>query len=145
MPEIVSINISERKGEKKKPVTRATLIEDFGIEGDAHATQGSHRQLSLLGAESKEKMKKLGANVSSGDFAENITVAGIDLPALTPGDIMETSGGIILEVTQIGKECHSHCEIFRQIGDCVMPREGIFARIKHGGEIKIGDTIRLAK
>lgn len=145
MPEIISINISERKGVKKKPVDHAALIEDFGIEGDAHATQGSHRQLSLLGSESIEKMKKLGADVSSGDFAENITVSGIDLPSLAIGAILETSGGIVLEVTQIGKECHSRCEIFKQVGDCVMPREGIFARIKRGGQIKIGDTIWISK
>ena len=130
---IVSINISEKKGEKKKPVNEAVLRENHGIVGDAHAGDW-HRQVSLLAKEDIEEMIKKGASVSYGDFAENITTEGIDLASLPIGThlyIDETE----LEVTQIGKECHSHCEIYKQVGDCVMPKKGIFAKVIKGGEI----------
>ena len=130
---IVSINIADKKGEKKIPIPEAVLKENFGIEGDAHGGVW-HRQVSLLAREDVEEMIKKGAKVSYGDFAENITTEGIDLASLPIGTILNL-GGAVLEVTQIGKECHEHCAIFRQIGDCVMPRKGIFTRVIKGGKI----------
>ena len=130
---ILSINISDKKGEKKIPIPEAVLIENLGIEGDAHAGDW-HRQVSLLAQEDINEMIKKGANVTCGDFAENITTEGIDLANLPIGTILNL-GKVVLEVTQIGKECHSHCAIFRQVGDCVMPRKGIFTRVIKGGKI----------
>jgi MOSC domain-containing protein YiiM len=130
---IVSINIADKKGEKKIPLPEAVLKENFGIEGDAHGGDW-HRQVSLLAREDVEEMIKKGAKVAYGDFAENITTEGIDLASLPIGTILNL-GTAVLEVTQIGKECHEHCAIFRQIGDCVMPRKGIFTRVIQGGKI----------
>lgn len=140
---ILSINISEKKSVKKKPVERAVLIEDKGIEGDAHA-EGGIRQVSLLAYESIEKMKKLGLDVDSGDFAENITTQGIDLLSLPVGQRLKI-GEVILEVTQHGKVCHTKCNIYKTVGDCVMPREGIFCKIIKGGVIKKGQTIEVVE
>lgn len=130
---ILSINISEKKGQKKIPVAQAVLKENYGIEGDAHAGDW-HRQVSLLAQEDIEEMIRKGANVTCGDFAENITTCGIDLAGLPIGAILNL-GEAVLVVTQIGKECHEHCAIFRQVGDCVMPRKGIFTRVIKGGKI----------
>lgn len=141
MGRVVAVSISEKKGEKKQNVGKARLIEDFGLEGDAHA--GSwHRQVSLLAKESIEKMKKMGLAVGPGDFAENITTEGIDLGRLPVGTRLEI-GDVLLEVTQIGKECHSGCAIFKQVGQCIMPREGIFARVLRGGVVSEGDEIKV--
>jgi len=136
---IMAVCISEAKGERKRPVPWITLQKDHGVCGDAHAGDW-HRQVSLLASESIEKMRALGLSVSAGDFAENITTSGIDLVALPVGSRL-TIGAALLEVTQIGKECHTRCAIYHQAGDCVMPKEGIFARVLHGGEIKPGDRI----
>lgn len=134
MAKVVAVNVSEKKGVVKKPVNEINLIEDFGIEADAHAGKW-HRQVSLLAVESIEKMKKLGMHkLDFGVFAENITTEGIDLPALPVGTKLEI-GETLLEITQIGKECHHGCEIRHIVGDCVMPREGIFARVLKGGKI----------
>ncbi len=130
---ILSINISDKKGEKKTPVPEAVLIENLGIKEDAHAGDW-HRQVSLLAQEDINEMIKKGAKVKCGDFAENITTQGIDLANLPIGAILNV-GEAVLEVTQIGKECHAHCAIFRQVGDCVMPRKGIFTRVIKGGKI----------
>jgi len=130
---ILSINISDKKGEKKIPIAQAVLIENRGIEGDAHAGDW-HRQVSLLAQEDVDEMIKKGAKVNCGDFAENITTEGIDLANLPLGTILNL-GDAVLEVTQIGKECHEHCAIFRQVGDCVMPRKGIFTRVIKSGRI----------
>ncbi len=138
---IVAVCISEAKGEKKRPVPWITLQREHGVCGDAHAG-GWHRQVSLLAQESIDKMKALGLNVSAGDFAENITTSGIDLVALPVGTRLRI-GAALLEVTQIGKECHTRCAIYHQAGDCVMPKEGIFARVLHGGEIKTDDRITI--
>ena len=136
---VVAVSISSNKGERKTPVATVTLQAEHGIVGDAHA--GSwHRQVSLLAFESIAKMRAFGLNVSSGAFAENITTAGVDLVALPIGTRL-TIGSAILEVTQIGKECHSRCAIFEQAGDCVMPKEGIFARVVVGGIIRPGDAL----
>ena len=138
---IVAVCISENKGERKRPVPWITLQKEHGVCGDAHAGDW-HRQVSLLASESIEKMRALGLSVSAGDFAENITTSGIELVTLAVGSRL-TIGAALLEVTQIGKECHTRCAIYHQAGDCVMPKEGIFARVLHGGEIKPGDRVTL--
>jgi len=137
--EVVAVCISINKGERKTPVAQVELLENHGIVGDAHAGEW-HRQVSLLARESIEKMQRMGLDVNAGDFAENITTVGIDLPSLPIGTRL-TVGEVLIEVTQIGKECHTRCAIFYQAGDCVMPKEGIFARVLRGGIVKPGDTI----
>ena len=139
MARVEAVCISENKGERKKPAESVTLRENHGIVGDAHAGDW-HRQVSLLATESIDKMRALGLNVTAGDFAENITTNGIELVSLPIGSRLQV-GGTLLEVTQIGKECHTRCAIFYQAGDCVMPKEGIFARVITGGTIKPGDEI----
>jgi MOSC domain-containing protein YiiM len=141
---IVSINISDRKGVRKKPVQEVSLKTEYGIEGDAHASSEWHRQVSLLALESIRKMRDMGLDVKPGDFAENITTEGIDLLSLPVGTHLTIGGGIEAEVSQIGKECHTRCAIFYQAGDCVMPKEGIFVRVLKGGRVKVGDTIQVA-
>lgn len=137
---VVAINISGKKGMRKKPIKEAVIKTDYGIEGDAHASGEWHRQISLLAIESIKKMQDLGLKVNPGDFAENITTEGINLPALPVGTKM-TIGEVELEVSQIGKVCHTRCNIYYQAGDCVMPKEGIFVKVLHGGKIQEGDTI----
>ncbi|MDI6800947.1 MAG: MOSC domain-containing protein [Thermodesulfovibrionales bacterium] len=138
---VVSINISEKKGMRKKPVEEVNIIENTGIEGDAHASDKWHRQVSLLALESVKKMQDMGLNVKPGDFAENITTEGLDLPALPVGTRMKIGRDVIGEVSQIGKECHTRCAIYHQAGDCVMPKEGIFIKVLKGGKIKVGDEV----
>ena len=140
---IVSINISDRKGVRKKPVDKATIQENFGIKGDAHASSEWHRQVSLLALESIKKMQEMGLDVKPGDFAENITTEGINLPNLPLGTRLLIGTDIEAEVSQIGKECHNRCAIYYQAGDCVMPKEGIFISIVKGGVIKTGDTVKI--
>lgn len=142
MAKLISINISEKKGVVKKPVEEAMLIEDFGIENDAHAGKW-HRQVSLLGKESVDKMRAKGLDhLKSGDFAENLLTEGIVLYELPIGTILSI-GDTLHEVTQIGKECHTGCEIKQITGDCVMPREGIFTKVLKGGIIQPGDEIKI--
>jgi len=136
---VVSVNISPAKGVRKRPAGSGTLLEEIGLEGDAHAGFG-HRQVSLLAAESIAKMKARGLDVGPGDFAENVTTSGIDLVSLPIGTRLRL-GKALLEVSQIGKVCHSRCAIFEEAGDCVMPREGIFARILVGGNVRTGDPV----
>jgi len=131
---ILSINISDRKGVQKRPVEEALLHPGHGIEGDAHAG-GWHRQVSLLADEDIRTMRGKGVGIHFGDFAENITTEGIDLAGLPVGARLHL-GEAILEVTQIGKECHRGCAIFQAVGDCVMPRRGIFTKVIHGGTIR---------
>jgi len=140
MAQVLAVCISEKKGERKKPVEAVELRENHGIVGDAHAGDW-HRQVSLLAQESIDKMRALGLDVNAGDFAENITTSGIDLVSLPIGTRLHV-GETLLEVTQIGKECHTRCAIFYQAGDCVMPKEGIFVRVITGGTIRPGDEIR---
>ena len=140
--EIKAISISEKKGTKKINVPDAEVKIDFGIVGDAHGGNWL-RQISLLAIESINKMIEMGADVLPGSFAENITTQGIELPGLTIGSRLRIGKEIELEVTQIGKECHSRCEIFKQVGDCIMPREGIFAKVMKPGRIKVGDIIEV--
>ena len=141
---VVSINISDKKGERKTPVQEAVIKEDFGIEGDAHASSEWHRQVSLLAIESVRKMQEMGLDVKPGDFAENITTEGLDLLALPIGTRLKIGKDVIGEVSQIGKVCHTRCAIYEQAGDCVMPKEGIFIRILKSGVTKVGDEIDVA-
>lgn len=140
---VVSINISEKKGVRKKAVDEAVLKENYGIEGDAHASEKWHRQISLLALESIKKMQAKGLKVDSGDFAENITTEGVDLLVLPIGTKITVGEDVLLEVSQIGKTCHTRCAIYRQAGDCVMPKEGIFVKVLKGGIVKKGDTIKV--
>ncbi len=133
--EIKAISISKKKGTKKENVQEAVLVENFGIIGDAHA--GSERQVSLLAEESINKMK---LDVGPGDFAADITTSGVDLMSLDIGARLKT-GDVLLEITQKGKVCHTKCNIYYQAGDCVMPKEGVFARVIKGGGIKVGEEI----
>jgi len=139
--QVIAVCISKNKGERKTPVASVELQVNHGIIGDAHAGDW-HRQVSLLATESIAKMQDLGLDVDSGDFAENLTTAGINLPGLPIGTRLQI-GATLLEVTQIGKECHNRCAIYYQAGDCVMPKEGIFAKVLAGGMIKPGDAIAL--
>jgi len=139
MATLVATCISKNKGERKTPVDQVELRPEHGIVGDAHAGDW-HRQVSLLARESIAKMQALGLDVDKGDFAENLTTDGIDLVNLPVGTRLQI-GAALLEVTQIGKECHNRCAIYYQAGDCVMPKEGIFARVIEGGVVKPGDEI----
>jgi MOSC domain-containing protein YiiM len=144
MASIIAVCTSEKKGTKKKALKEGTLKAGYGLISDAHANPESHRQVSLLALSSIEKMRNLGANVSSGDFAENLTVEGMELFTLPIGTRLNVGKDAVLEITQIGKECHEHCAIFKQVGTCVMPKEGIFTRVIKGGAVKVGDKIRTA-
>jgi MOSC domain-containing protein YiiM len=137
---VLAVNISEKKGTKKINIKSCALLKDFGLEADAHAGPW-HRQVSLLANESIEKMKVKGLKVGYGDFAENITTEGIDLVHLPIGTDIQIGKSVILRVTQIGKECHTRCAIYYQAGDCVMPKEGIFAEVITEGKVKVGDQV----
>lgn len=137
---IQAISVSKEKGVKKVNVQSAILKEDYGIVGDAHAGT-KNRQVSLLAIESIEKMRAKGLKVKAGDFAENITTDGIDLLSLNLADKVRLGDDVIVEISQIGKECHSRCAIYYQAGDCVMPKEGIFAKVIAGGQIETGDKV----
>lgn len=141
MAKVIAVCRSNDKGTRKEPVGEGILKEDYGLVGDAHAECSIHRQVSLLAQESIDKMRNRGFDVGPGDFAENITTEGMDLVSLPIGTQMCIGNKVILEVTQIGKDCHAKCAIFREIGKCIMPKEGIFARVICGGLVKDGDTI----
>ena len=143
MAQIIAVCTSEQKGTNKKTVSTAVARENFGLVGDAHADCHTHRQVSLLAVESIHKMRNHGLEVGPGDFAENLTTRGIDLASLPIGSRLEVGDDIILELTQIGKKCHTKCAIFHQVGTCIMPKEGVFARVIRGGIINAGDTIRI--
>ncbi len=142
MATITSINISPKKGTFKQPVKEAELRVDFGIVGDAHAGNW-HRQISLLAQESIDKMTALGLDdLVPGKFAENITTQGIELFTLPVGTRLKL-GACVVEVTQIGKECHQHCEIYKKVGQCIMPHEGIFVKVLVPGVVRVGDAIEV--
>lgn len=139
MGRIWAVCISPQRGTQKTAVDGAMLIEDSGIDGDAHAGKW-HRQVSLISRERIEAFKQRGAQVEDGAFGENIIVEGIDCGKLPVGTRLRCNE-TVLEITQIGKECHAHCQIYRQVGDCIMPREGVFAVVLRGGRIARGDEI----
>ena len=136
---IRAVCISPEKGTEKRPVEKGVLIRNFGIEHDAHAGNG-HRQVSLLSYESVQEFNRRGGGADDGDFGENVLVDGMDLKQLPVGTILRT-GNAVLRMTQIGKDCHTQCAIRRRTGDCIMPREGVFAEVLEGGEIRAGDVI----
>ena len=144
MATIAAVCISEKKGTQKVNVREGILIDDFGLKGDAHAGKW-HRQVSLISKEKIDNFKARGVDIDDGAFGENIIVDGIDCAKLPVGTRLKINDDIILEVTQIGKECHSHCNIYKIVGDCIMPREGIFTVVIKGGKIKVGDRIEVVK
>lgn len=141
MAKVVAVCTSKKKGTRKKPVDEGLLKKDYGLIDDAHADNQTHRQVSLLAIESINKMRSLGFDLNPGDFAENITTEGIDLISLPIGTRIFVGDKVLLEMTQIGKECHAACAIRRQVGKCIMPKEGVFTRVIRGGPVKPGDKI----
>jgi MOSC domain-containing protein YiiM len=140
---ITAVCISDTKGVRKTPCPSGVFLEDVGIENDAHAERGIKRQVSLLAVDSVEKMKNMGLHVGPGDFAENLTVEGIELYTLFPGTRLAVGGEVILEISQIGKACHRGCAIFKEVGKCIMPKEGVFAKVVKGGEIRTDDAVEI--
>lgn len=143
MGEIRAICISEKRGTRKHDVEEAMFVTEYGIAGDAHAGDW-HRQVSFLGIEEIEEFRRRGAKVELGAFGENVVAGGFHFKELPVGTRLRC-GSVFFEITQIGKKCHSHCAIFQQVGDCIMPREGVFARVLHGGTIRKGDMLELAE
>lgn len=143
MGKLIAINISEQRGTPKKPVGEALLVKGWGIEGDAHGGDW-HRQVSLLSLERIEEFNRSGAGVQYGDFGENLVISGFDFRNLPVGTRFRI-GEAVLEMTQIGKECHSHCMIFQRMGECIMPREGVFAVVINGGTIRPGDEVEMTE
>jgi MOSC domain-containing protein YiiM len=139
MGKVIAVCISEKRGIQKKNIKEAVLIENFGIENDAHAGDW-HRQVSLLSYDRVEEFRAKGADVDDGAFGENILVEGIDFKTLPVGTVFRC-GDVVLELTQVGKQCHSHCEIYHKVGDCIMPREGVFTKVIKGGKISVGDEL----
>ena len=139
MGKIITICLSAEKGTAKQEIAEAELVEQYGLKGDAHAGNGE-RQVSLLSLEKIELFRSKGANVNFGAFGENIVADGIDFAALPIGTKLRCVNAL-LEISKIGKECHKHCAIYHRMGDCIMPREGVFARVLQGGKIKTGDEI----
>ena len=138
---IESIAISTKKGTRKTTIEKAVLVSDHGMKNDGHAGPW-HRQVSFLAAESITTAKNRGLNVTFGDFAENIATSGIDWLSVPIGTRLQLGDSAIVQITQIGKECHKKCAIYYQVGDCIMPREGIFAKVVTGGTVQVGDPIR---
>lgn len=141
MGRIEAICMSEKRGVQKHPIQSVTLLADWGLEGDAHGGHW-HRQVSLLSVEKIEDFRRRGATVGYGAFGENLVVSGVDVSSLPVGTLLRI-GPALLEMTQIGKECHNHCAIYQVVGDCIMPREGVFARVLEGGVIHVGDAISI--
>lgn len=140
--EVIAVCTSKAKGERKSDVGQGELLKGFGLLGDAHGGDW-HRQVSLLAIESIDKMRSVGLDVGPGDFAENLTTRGVDLYGLPIGTRLQVGETALLEITQIGKECHNRCAIYHQAGDCVMPREGVFAIVLEGGPVSTGDKIKV--
>ena len=145
MAKIIAVCKSKEKGTKKEVGNEGLIEENYGLAGDAHADCCTHRQVSLLAIESINKMRKLGFDIGPGDFAENLTTEGLGLCSLPIGTWLSIGEEVILEITQIGKECHAGCAIYRQIGKCIMPKEGVFAKVVRGGLAKTGDEIKVGK
>jgi MOSC domain-containing protein YiiM len=144
MGRILAVCRSDHKGTVKKPITEGSIQEDFGLSNDAHAEAGIKRQVSLMTIESINRMRKEGYDVVPGSFAENLTTEGIDLLSMPIGTRFAVGDHILLEITQIGKECHTGCAIFKQVGKCIMPKEGVFTKVLRGGVVKAGDEIEVS-
>ncbi len=143
MGKVIAICISEKRGIQKTNIHEAKFIENFGIENDAHAGDW-HRQISLLSYDKIKEFNEKGAGVIDGAFGENLVVEGFDFKQLPVGTKFSCND-VLLEMTQIGKECHTHCEIYKKMGECIMPKEGVFAKVLHGGVIKEGDELIMLK
>lgn len=141
MGKIMAVCISDRKGIQKHDVGTVQIVDGWGLKSDAHGGNW-HRQVSLLSHEKVEAFRARGAEVQSGAFGENLVVEGIDFAKLPVGTLFRC-GDVLLEMTQIGKECHSHCAIYHKMGDCIMPREGVFCRVLHGGAVSVGDELQV--
>lgn len=140
---VVAVCRGKEKGAKKESMAEGVLGQGYGLIGDAHADFHTHRQVSLLAIESISKIRSLGFDVGPGDFAENLTTEGVDLVFSPVGAHVSIGKDVILEITQIGKECHVGCAVFRQTGQCIMPKEGVFAKVVQGGLVKAGDAIEV--
>jgi len=138
---IIAVCISSTKGVRKTPCPSGVFLENYGMADDAHAERGINRQVSLLSVDSIVKMKDMGLSVGPGDFAENLTVEGMELYTLLPGTRIAVGHEVILEISQIGKACHRGCAIFKEVGKCIMPKEGVFATVVKGGEVRTGDAV----
>jgi len=145
MAKIIAVCMSKEKGTKKEGIAEGIFKEGFGLLGDAHADSSTHRQVSLLAIESINKMREAGFEVGPGDFAENLTTVELDVSSLPVGTVLSVGEDLLLEITQIGKDCHSGCAIFRQIGKCIMPKEGVFARALRGGTVRAEDKIKVSE
>ena len=145
MAKIIAVCKSDKKGIRKEDVKEGLFQLDYGLADDAHADSGTHRQVSLIAIESISKMREMGFDVGPGDFAENLTTEGIDLVLIPVGTEVSVGEEAILEISQIGKECHSGCAIFKQTGNCIMPKEGVFAKVIRGGTVRTGDQIGIRK
>ena len=143
MGKVMAVCVSERRGTKKINIGTEDLVENYGLKNDAHAGDW-HRQVSLLCYERMEEFRAKGAQVSAGDFGENLLVSGIDFKTLPVGTVLRCQD-VVLQISQIGKECHAHCAIYEQVGDCIMPREGVFATVRCGGKISVGDELYVSK
>ena len=143
MGKIVAVCKSKKKGTKKDIIPEGMFKEQYGLVDDAHADCATHRQVSLLTTDSIEKMRRLGLDVGAGAFAENLTCEEIELISLPIGTRLSVGKEVVLEISQIGKECHTKCAIYHKVGKCIMPEEGVFARVIRGGVVKTGDTIEV--
>ncbi|MDP6126602.1 MAG: hypothetical protein QF432_00385 [Dehalococcoidales bacterium] len=141
MAKILAVCKSKKKGTRKEDIKEGFINQDSGLTDDAHADSTSHRQVSLMAIESIQKMRDLGLDVGPGDFAENLTTEGIDLVSIPVGTEVSVGKEVVLEITQIGKECHTKCAIYHQVGQCIMPEEGVFTRVVRGGTVRSGDEI----
>ena len=142
MAKILAVCTSKKKGTSKQDIREAFIEENYGVKNDAHADSETHRQVSLIAIESINKMKELGFDVKPGDYAENLTTEGINVCGLPVGTRVHVGDEVVLEISQIGKECHTKCAIYRKMGQCIMPEEGVFAKVIHGGTVRTGDEIR---
>jgi MOSC domain-containing protein YiiM len=143
MGRLMAVCISAQRGVQKVNISKGELIENYGLKDDAHAGNW-HRQISLLCFERVEEFREKGAQVADGAFGENLLVSGIDFKTLPVGTALRCND-VVLEITQIGKLCHSHCEIYKQVGDCIMPREGVFAKVLAGGTVSVGDDLYVSE
>lgn len=141
MGKIIAVCRSRKKGTSKEVIEEGYVYQNYGLAEDAHADSSSHRQVSLIAQESIDKMSNLGLEVGPGSFAENLTTEGINLAAMPLGTEIRIGEEVILEITQIGKECHTRCAIYHKVGQCIMPEEGIFTRVIRGGTVRTGDDI----
>jgi len=142
MAKILAVCRSKKKGTTKDDILEGFFQENYGLADDGHADSTTHRQVSLIAIESIQKMKDLGFEVGPGSFAENLTTEGIDLVNIPVGDKVTVGDEVVLEISQIGKECHTRCAIFNKMGQCIMPEEGVFAKVIHSGTVRSGDEIK---